>query len=246
MRQIRWLGSVTVLLFVAPQLQAQWVTRGDLARLGVSAAGALAVSAWDARWRDIARGASVQGSNLLESARDLGDFTGSPGVLVMSGVLWGGGLIADRPTLARTGLRAAESIVVSGTATWLIKGLAGRRRPLVPPHDPNDFGFGRGFGGAEEPSASLPSGHTTAAFAFASSVTAELHGTQPKLARRLGPVLYGLATAAAFARTFDDKHWASDVVLGAGIGTVTGLAVVRGHAGAPNLWVDRLLLRRVR
>lgn len=241
-----FLPLLLLVQFLPRSVEGQWVTPGDLARLGIVAAGALATSAFDARWRTVALGQGVQGSTLLERARDIGDFTGQPGVLLTSGLLWGGGLLSDRPEVARTGLRAMESIVASGTVTWVIKGLAGRRRPLVPPHDPHDFGFGRGFGGAEEPSASLPSGHTTAAFAFASSVTAEVHRTRPQLARRIGPVLYGLATAAGFARTFDDKHWVSDVVLGAGIGTVTGLAVVRGHAGAPNIWVDRLLLRRVR
>jgi membrane-associated phospholipid phosphatase len=43
-----------------------------------------------------------------------------------------------------------------------------------------------------------------------------------------------------------DNHWASDVILGAGIGTVSGLVVARFHADRPMHWIDRRLLPRAR
>lgn len=65
------------------------------------------------------------------------------------------------------GLHMTEAVVVSGLATALVKGIAGRARPFVVGDDrPGDFAFGRGFlrGGAYP---AFPSGHTTVAFASA-------------------------------------------------------------------------------
>ena len=40
-----------------------------------------------------------------------------------------------------------------------------------------------------------------------------------------------------------DKHWASDVVVGAAIGTFTGLKVVRYSHAHPNNRLDRAVLK---
>jgi membrane-associated phospholipid phosphatase len=40
-------------------------------------------------------------------------------------------------------------------------------------------------------------------------------------------LLYGAATLTGISRVYDHKHWASDVLLGAGIGTVSGWLVSR-------------------
>ena len=41
------------------------------------------------------------------------------------------------------------------------------------------------------------------------------------------------AALTAASRVYDHKHWASDVLLGAGIGTVGGLMTVRWHDRHP-------------
>ncbi|MGD0267199.1 MAG: phosphatase PAP2 family protein, partial [Candidatus Methylomirabilota bacterium] len=38
---------------------------------------------------------------------------------------------------------------------------------------------------------------------------------------------YGLAGVAGLTRIYDDKHWASDVFLGAALGTLIGKAVAK-------------------
>jgi membrane-associated phospholipid phosphatase len=38
---------------------------------------------------------------------------------------------------------------------------------------------------------------------------------------------YGIAGAAGLARIYEDKHWTSDVFLGAALGTAVGKAVVK-------------------
>mgnify|MGYP003299304791 CR=1 FL=1 len=41
---------------------------------------------------------------------------------------------------------------------------------------------------------------------------------------------------------YNNQHWASDVIMGAGIGTFAGLKVVRFHDSRPNNRIDRLFL----
>jgi membrane-associated phospholipid phosphatase len=64
-------------------------------------------------------------------------------------------------------------------------------------------------------STSFPSGHTAAAFAFATGACAEL----PVLA----PVLVPLAGAVAYSRVHTGVHYPSDVAAGMGIGIGSGL-----------------------
>ena len=71
---------------------------------------------------------------------------------------------------------------------------------------------------------SLPSGHTTEAFAVASVLSAHARGW-------VVPVLsYTLASCVGYARLNDRAHWASDVIAGAVVGTLIGRAVVKRHA----------------
>ncbi len=64
-------------------------------------------------------------------------------------------------------------------------------------------------------STSFPSGHSAAAFAFATSASTEL----PVLT----PVLVPLAGAVAYSRVHTGVHYPSDVAAGAGIGIASGL-----------------------
>ena len=76
-------------------------------------------------------------------------------------------------------------------------------------------------------------------------MTSEVARRAPEHARWVGITTYSLAVTTAYARMHDDRHWLSDVTVGAGIGTVTAWAITRWHATRPDNPIDRILLRPV-
>jgi len=55
--------------------------------------------------------------------------------------------------------------------------------------------------------------------------------------------MYGGATAVALSRMYHNRHWGSDVALGAAIGTFSGRKVVQYAHGHPHNVLDRIMLR---
>ena len=54
--------------------------------------------------------------------------------------------------------------------------------------------------------------------------------------------MYGGALLTGVSRMYNNQHWASDVLVGAGIGTFAGLKVVRFHDSHSGNRVDRFFL----
>ena len=65
----------------------------------------------------------------------------------------------------------------------------------------------------------------------------------PRYTWYVGPVMYGGATLVGLSRMYHNRHWASDVALGAGVGTFSGLKVVRYSHSHPDNFIDRIMLR---
>ena len=107
-------------------------------------------------------------------------------------------------TLSNTGL-LVESILTTSAVTSIIKTISHRQRPN-----------GRGY-------LSYPSGHTSSAFALA-AVIKYLYGKYP------GCLAYGMAAFVASSRINDNKHYFSDVISGALLGTLIGRSFTRQHA----------------
>jgi membrane-associated phospholipid phosphatase len=111
----------------------------------------------------------------------------------------------------------------------------------VQPRDPHNFQFGRGL--HKEQYRSFPSGHSVAGFAAAATVTEETRRWWPGTQWYIGPVMYGGAALIGASRMYNNKHWASDVIIGAAIGTFAGQKIVRYHHVAnPKNRFDRWLL----
>ena len=116
------------------------------------------------------------------------------------------GLLARRKQLTDVALNTTEAMVAATVAVEALKLTVGRARP----RDDADFGDDdfAPFSG----NASFPSGHTTAAFAFATSLGDAIHRPWARVG------LYALATGTAWARVAQEAHWVSDVVAGAALG----------------------------
>jgi membrane-associated phospholipid phosphatase len=151
------------------------------------------------------------------------------------------GRVSHNGDLADVGWHGTESVILATAITGVLKGSLGRARPFVSNDtNPSDFRLGGGFGSSDRQS--FPSGHTTTAFAVASSITSEMRRLHPNTVKFVAPVLYGGATMVGLSRMYHNKHWASDVVLGAGIGTFSGLKVVRYSHAHPHNKIDRVIL----
>ena len=142
---------------------------------------------------------------------------GQPEVFVtVPVVMLGVGLVTHDQPLARAGGRAAAAVLLAGGATAAGKILFGRERPNVPGATVTSF---HPFTGVDE---SLPSGHSTVAFALAGSLADDIHPVWAKAALYIG------ATGVAWSRLNDEKHWLSDVVAGAAVG-IYSAKLVDGH-----------------
>jgi len=102
--------------------------------------------------------------------------------------------------MAEAGTLAMAAVIESGAVTYTLKQVVGRPRPL-----------------SESEKNSFPSGHTTLAFTMATVAGHEY----PKL--RIP--LYVAAAATAFARVYLGRHYPSDVIVGALIGTLAGVHI---------------------
>ena len=165
-----------------------------------------------------------------------------PGAYVIGPALYAFGRYTHHPDIEDLGWHGTEAVVLATGITGVLKGALGRSRPYVTADtNPRDFNFGKGFSGEDR--SSFPSGHATVAFAAASSVTSEAQRIWPGHTWIVAPVMYGGATMVALSRMYHNKHWASDVVLGAGIGTFSGIKVVRYSHAHPDNFIDRVILK---
>lgn len=199
----------------------------------------LAIAPLDKRFADYLQGAP-QTNRFFRRVSRIVENIAQPGAFFIGGVLYGAGKLADNERMADLGLHGTEAIIVGLLVTNAIKIGAGRQRPYVDKDNPHDFGLMRGW--KQEQYRSFPSGHALIGFAAAAAVTDETRRWWPKSAWYIGPVMYGGAGLIALSRMYDNKHWASDVMIGGLIGTFAGLKVVKYHHTHPDNRIDRWLL----
>lgn len=249
-------GFATVCVLTAGQLSAQTPVRSDSAKkaakplftfddalLGVGFVGlTVAMFPVDKSVARRLRSPSSGENKFIARVATGSEIIADPGSIVVGSGMYLIGRFTHHHSLEDVGLHTTEAIVLGSGVTMVLKDVLGRSRPYVTnATDPRDFKLWKGFGNGDRQS--FPSGHTTAAFAAAASLTSEVHRLWPHYTWVAGPAMYGGATLVGLARMYHNKHWASDVVLGAGIGTFSGLKVVRYSHNHPDNPVDRILLK---
>jgi len=180
---------------------------------------------------------NTQASRVTREAARAFNQLGGTGAIVIGVAMYGIGRAGHFHRVAELGLHGTEAILLSGALAAGIKQATGRARPTGDDADPDDFTFGHGA------FSSFPSGHSTAAFAAATVVTLETKRWWPGSTWIIAPLMYGGATLVGASRLYSNKHWASDVMAGAAIGTLVGLKVVRYQHSHPGNFIDRKLLR---
>ncbi len=215
-------------------------TKKDFLVAGGFTVGMVAMFPFDERLAKHLTNHGAQANNFFKNASTGVEWIASPGSYVIGGTMYAVGRLGHFDRVADLGWHGTEAVLVADVLTYMLKGINGRSRPFVSNDtNPRDYKLFRGFGDGTRQS--FPSGHSTSAFAAAAAVTAETGTWWPKSKWVIGPLMYGGATMVGLSRMYHNKHWASDVVLGAAIGTFSGWKMVQySHAHPTPL--DKALL----
>lgn len=130
--------------------------------------------------------------------------------------LYGYGLFTNNNGIRKLGLQAAEAFIYSGLITGALKILIGRRRPYAG----DSHLFFKPLQLTNNDFQSLPSGHTTIAFAVSTVMAHYFDNIFWK------SFWYGAAGMVAFSRVYHNQHWVSDVFLGSAVGFFVGNFIV--------------------
>jgi membrane-associated phospholipid phosphatase len=177
-------------------------TMGNLQIAAIGLGVAGGVHTWD---HDLE--GELQGSVLFDHPSAITNIYGSShfNLPVALGV-WGVGRLADRPALEHTGSAALRTLALTQLVVGPIKWAVRRDRP------------------DQSSQLSFPSGHAANSFALA-----RLMHRQYGL--RVGVPLYIVGALTGAGRIEGDKHYLSDVVMGAVLGTLVGQAVTLERGG---------------
>ncbi len=141
------------------------------------------------------------------------------------------GIIFKNEKMKTTTLLATQAYITAAAVESVVKLLTGRTRPsYYSPGieaEPKFFGpFAKGSvnSGHKKVSSSFPSGHTSVAFA-AATVYAMEYKDKP-----IVPIIaYSAATMIGLSRITENKHWTTDVLVGAALGFLSGKQVVNNY-----------------
>ncbi|WEK36312.1 MAG: phosphatase PAP2 family protein [Candidatus Pseudobacter hemicellulosilyticus] len=191
-------------------------TKFSVAMVGV---GGLMLADWEIRHVMQANQHSIPG----EVAKVIEPFGNFYGVYIFP-TMYLAGALTKNSKFETAGLVGAKSLAISTLIYTTSKTIIRRKRPdeatsswdYAPPFSGNRY-------------TSSPSGHSNTIFSVATALAMEFRDT-----KWVPPVAYALATATAASRIYQNRHWASDVLLGSLIGHFVTRAVwISSHKPAP-------------
>jgi membrane-associated phospholipid phosphatase len=186
----------------------------DWAKLGLFVVSEGALSLVDEPVKNLSQSIQNKPSTFI-SKYLLEDICGEHSYIIASGILTFG-LISGKSKCISTALLALESYGLANIVTRASKTLIGRKRPDDWQNE-GPYAFRGPFNGR-----SFPSGHATSSFAVASVIA-----NQYRDSKWIPITAYSVAGLAGLSRIYDNKHWLTDVVAGAAIGTLVGNLVSR-------------------
>ncbi|NLE02325.1 MAG: phosphatase PAP2 family protein [Fibrobacter sp.] len=136
--------------------------------------------------------------------------------VAIGGGLYVLGLGVQNDWLHETGRETLTALVMAGLFTGTMKYVIGRARPFKNIGNSKVTWFT-----LDDDYQSFPSGHATTAFTVSTVLASRINNPFASVC------LYGLAFLTAAQRFNVDKHWFSDVIMGATIGTLTARFVVK-------------------
>ena len=192
---------------------------GDWLKLGIVAAATFAVMPLDRSTMNLTNGGQryyysvpVVAGRVYGEWYSIGAVAGSFGIY---------GLLARDTASKKISIELLQAGIYAELATMMLKSIVGRARPYnsESPYIFHPFTiFNDGYH-------SFPSGHATAAMALSTVMSRHARSTTLKI------LAYVPAGFTLFARIYQQKHWASDEILGSAIGFFVGNWVVDLHEG---------------
>ena len=144
-------------------------------------------------------------------------FTRPEVVGIAGGGALAAGLLLRNPVVTRTGAQVFAAYGLASGAMLATKWAAGRSRPSVTPDDNMDWNW---LGGSDD--SALPSGSAAVVFSLATTLADAVDRPAASV------VLYAVAGVNGWARLYANRHWLSDVALGAMYG-ITAAKLVNGE-----------------
>lgn len=163
-------------------------------------------------------------SGTVKDVLDVVDYLGGPKINLPVFVLAGGAMVTNNIKFQDAAFTSLQTLVYAGLIGYALKGILGRARPeWTDPLDPYAFFDRTGKNPfSHDGNSSFPSGHAIASFGIITPWV--LYYPSP-----LTYALYILPIGTSLSRLAGKKHWATDLVVGAGIGISMGRWLTHRH-----------------
>ena len=206
------------------------MTKKDWGNLGKFTAATVALSFADEPIQKSALKLRNRNTAVNDVSKYVTNFGGLYEIYTLAG-LGAYSLVFKDEKLKTTTLLATQAYITGAAVGTVVKFISGRTRPSfyestveAEPRFYGPFSKTTKDANGKKVYSSFPSGHTTVAFA-AATVFASEYRNKP-----IVPIIaYSVASLIGVSRITENKHWTTDVVVGAALGFLTGKQVVNNY-----------------